>query len=241
MSVGAPGCIRERALRPDAWRPPNRHTLVAPRSCRHRALPLVCQRFWRLVNSPQLLASISLVLEREPWVPRLRALCHWLLLRAAGCVRRLRLEALQYVGTEQEAGEAEALATAIAMACAAGGGLEQLELLGGLCLGTCSSWLVALRGLRRLSLQCSEHGYVAVTASLEALSSLQELHLSAEVMLLPTAAFPRSLTKLALGPTTVDGAAEEAGSALPSQASLLAGSGQPGERAISHLPETADC
>ena len=161
-------------------------------------LALVCQRFWQLLYSPQLLHSVCLTFPGQSWMPRLRGLCRWVLLHAAGSVRQLRLGSEQYAETEQLATEAEALVTSMAVACAvAGGGLEELELSGGCLPVVCSSWMAALRRLRRLKLHCNDA--VEVNASLETLSNLEELEFSCDIMrLLPTAALPPFLTKLTM-------------------------------------------
>jgi hypothetical protein len=162
----------------------------------------VCQRFQQLVLTPQLLHSVYLTFAAgEAWLPRLRALCRWTLLRAAGSVRQLRLRATAYLPAVRHVCEVEALVASIVLACAAGGGLEDLELSCAL-LPAVSSWLVALRGsLRRLSLHYE--GHLIIQTPLEMLSSLQELHVHAEFLEFqpPASPFPASLTQLSLGHT----------------------------------------
>ena len=188
--------------------------------CGHRALPLVCQRFQRLVHTPQLLHSVCLTFPAGEWLPRLRALCRWMLLRAAGSVRQLRLGATAYLPTVRHACEVEALVASSVVACAAGGGLHDLELSCGL-LPAVSSWLVALRGsLRRLSLHYD--GHLIIETPLEILSSLQELHVHAEMLEMrpPASPLPPSLTQLSLGPTGLY-EEDESLNGLPSQVRYL--------------------
>ena len=166
----------------------------------------MCRRFLQLVNSPQLLHSVSVIFTDQQWVPPLRSLCHWLLLRAGGAVRQLHLATDHGIPAGQESGEAEALLISSVMACAVGGGLEELD-LESLAPATISSWVVALRSLRRLRLQLDAP--VTISTSLAPLSTLEELDLHAHTLkLLPTAALPPSLTKLRLGPA--EGWGEEA-------------------------------
>lgn len=105
-------------------------------SCRHRTLPLVCRRWAELVNSPQLLHSISVSLACDN-AEALPAFCGWLQARAAGHVQRLimGLRSDTFYGAlfdedadEDDAHWPAALLFSTLRACGAGGQLRELRL-----------------------------------------------------------------------------------------------------------------
>ena len=162
----------------------------------------MCQRFWQLVNSPLLLRSMSFDL---CGMPRLRALCHWLRLRAAGSVRSLDLSMRLAANEPTEMlEEQQALVLSVPAACegAVGGGLEKLELhffdmRTGARLEVCGSWLLPLRGLTSLVL--TSNNPMLFSAPLSTLSNLRQLSTYCGVAeLLPAVALPPSLTLLLL-------------------------------------------
>ena len=85
-------------------------------------LSLVCQRFSQLLYSPQLLHSVCLTFPGQSWMPRLRGLCRWVLLHAAGAVRQLCLGSERYAETEELATEARGAGDVIGGGLRCGGG-----------------------------------------------------------------------------------------------------------------------
>ena len=166
----------------------------------------MCQRFWQLVNSPQLLCSVSL---HSCDMPRLRALCRWLGSRAAGAVRSLEL-------SMQLRRHASGEAVSVLQQALVESQLEELTLIFDSCLSSSlevsGSWLPPLRGLT--SLMLSFPGPMLISAPLGALSSLRELDLYGNAAeLLPAVALPPSLTRLFL----CDTIEQDAPDALPNQ------------------------
>ena len=169
--------------------------------CRHRALPLVSQRCWRLLCSPQLLHAMRVYIHGdtdEEAVPRLRSLARFLLLRGAGSVRQLRLD-LGSCGEEEHDTQIECMAL-LAAAATACSGLEDLQLQSQFTV-TLSSWLLPLRGslraLRTVGFTCT-----IAADSLGLLTALQELEMGVYadyVTIEEDARLPTSLTRLVLG------------------------------------------
>ena len=173
---------------------------------RHRVLSLVCQRFLRLVNSPQLLEVVGVNLpEASACLPLLRPLCRWLVKRVVGKVRRLRFMTGYFASEEEWAaggGEERALLASVLDACAADLScrLEELELSGACLPPGIYPWMAPLHNLKRLILRCGTTQ--VLNASLASLTRLEELELRAFPVLLnsPRVQFPHHLTKLRLGP-----------------------------------------
>lgn len=155
------------------------------------AAPLVCRRWRQLVNSAPLLQLVEAEFS-DVQLLQLRSFCEWVLLRAAHHVQRLGIS-LRLSGEES----ASLLAAAVA-ACGAAGSLVELRLKIFPPDGerfTCSSWMAALRSLRRLTVQVA--GILHVAASLQPLAALEDLKLKGVEVELPQAArLPVSLTRL---------------------------------------------
>lgn len=191
MQPVADTCVLTRA---PAARPP----------CRHRRVPLVCRRFAALCQHPQLLpeeAEMGAGYNDE--LGRLRSLAEWLVRRAAGTVRVLRLHlssnfrnaagpgpaGLGGLPATTVSDQAEIIAetlNAIA-ACATRGALQELDLtLDGLPPFRLSSATVAaLSGLRCLKIEAvggvvnnGKDGQLAVVGPLHTMTALRELHLT---------------------------------------------------------------
>lgn len=167
--------------------------------CRHRALPLVSRRCWKLLCSPQLLHSVDVMVKGagQQAMARLRSLARFLLKHGAAHVRQLQLD-LGYCGEKEDsAPECLALVAAVCTACS---GLQELDLSCWLAV-VLSSWLLPTGGsLRRLRI--GEDTSTAVAGSLEFMTALQDLELALcgeGVTIHTDACFPPSLTRLALG------------------------------------------
>ena len=92
------------------------------------------------------------------------------------------------------------LVASVVATCAAGAGLESLDLAINCMPAHIGSWLLLQRGLR--SFRMASRVSVAIAVSLEGLTNLQQLDLCARpVKLLPGMSLPPSLTKLTLGDT----------------------------------------
>jgi hypothetical protein len=147
------------------------------------------------VNSALLLHTVELYLNSPHHLPRLRSFCEWMQLRASQHVQQLKLQ----VGRTFDEGAEESAALLAAAVASCGAALTELRLNRVLQLSpfTCSSWVAALRSLRLLTIRTNDR--LAVTASLQPLSALEELRLSSGGLHLPPAArLPASLTQLHL-------------------------------------------
>ena len=176
--------------------------LIRP-TCRHKAVPLVCRRWRQLVNSHPLLSSVALALSG---LPRLRSFCEWVLLRASQHVTHLDLTLGRLLG--DEAGEPTGLLAAAVAACGAGGSLAELRLKFSSesydQTFECTTWIAALRSLRRLTI--AVEGDLNVMVSLQPLTALQLLTLDGYILHLPPEArLPPSLTQLRLAGQNISG------------------------------------
>lgn len=117
------------------WR--HRHDACRP-ACpapwrRHSTLPLVSKRFAELCHSPELLRTVSVRLMEPRLLPKLRALCRWLVRRAAASVEVLEIALARVDGQKpslvgEDGAEAVAALAAAAAACGAAGTLFELQL-----------------------------------------------------------------------------------------------------------------
>lgn len=129
---------------------------VGPHSCSllaleiFRALPLVCRTWHQPSLSPQLLRALRITLPQGS-LPRLRSLCEWLVLRAAGHVRRLEIDLFCTDIPLEQQEECHELVSAMLAGCGAAGSLEYLFLAQAFTSGLHlpSAAVVALRTLRR--------------------------------------------------------------------------------------------
>lgn len=151
----------------------------------------MCRRWWQLVNSPQLLAEVdvSIALWRPAWdapyfasfLKRIRRLCEWMLKRAAGRVRRLRLHLTVACSRFDALDEVQTAVVAMVVGCGAAGGLRQLSLVLEMphTLFMLSNWVPALSGLQRLEISTlaprSASGAAVTQATLGAVGPLHTL------------------------------------------------------------------
>ena len=188
------------------------HTCRLAPICRHTAAPRVCRRWRQLVQSEPLLQVVSLSFDSfdsPQHLPRLRSFCEWMQLQASQHVQKLSLSLGP--SREEDAEESAPLLAAAVAACGASGALAglQLSITPAAPSFSCSSWVAALRSLRRLAI--STDAAMTMPGSLLSLSALQELRLLGNDLQLPPAArLPDSLTLLSLGFLS--------GDSLPSQA-----------------------
>ena len=176
----------------------------------------MCRRFGLLLSSRQLLRHVSVEVCGARWLLRLRGLCRWLSLHAAGALRVLSLR----VDTQSTSSVAHstrpivpeldmsAVQTALSLvltACssAEAGGLEEVALAvftdAPVALEISGSWFPALPSLTSLSL--GSDGPIVVGMSLAAaFPSLAHFCLDGWLAELPlAAALPPFLTSLILG------------------------------------------
>lgn len=114
-------------------------------------LPRVCRSWRQLSRSPLMLRELDIRVQVKAHLPRLRSLCEWLVLRAAGHVGRLELSLSSARLPPAAHGEWHQLIAAALAACGAAGSLHHLTLgVGGACaIQLTSATVVALRGLKR--------------------------------------------------------------------------------------------
>lgn len=93
----------------------------------YRAVPLVCRSWRRLSLSPLLLRELTIWL-RQLSLPRLRSLCDWLVLQAAGHVRQLDIDVHVVAILPEQQEEWHELVSAMLAGCGAAGSLEHLSL-----------------------------------------------------------------------------------------------------------------
>ena len=156
----------------------------------------MCRRWRQLVNSAPLLQAVHVQFSKEGDLPRLRSFCEWALTRALQHLQQLHLALT--LDANEGAEEGASLMAAAVTACGAAGSLTELQLHISTAheTFTCSSWMAALRSLRRLTIECD--GAVNVAASLQPLAALEELRLIGRVNLPVAARLPASLTLLHL-------------------------------------------
>lgn len=160
-------------------------SLASPR--RHRGAALACKRFAALCCDPELLGFIHVPLPRSALMPKARALCSWLMRRAAGHVLVLTIW-LRLAGLGLARDDAAELVTSLAAAaaaCAAAGPLKELNLdFAGIDLGgplRVGSWAAGLTDLAELkvwtgsSMNLDASNTLEVTASLAPLQDLESL------------------------------------------------------------------
>ena len=171
--------------------------------CRRCVLPLVCSRWRRLADWPQLVHSFSLELLGAAELPRLTAFCRWLEQSGAGAaVRSLQLEAIPIPNKKPyEEGCLLQLHSNILRAVAACGGLEELRVatrdLRLPAVKVCSL-ARGLPSLRLLHLQLETE--MRVTAHLGGLSQLCDLRVEGYPLYVhPDTTLPPALTRLHLG------------------------------------------
>ena len=161
----------------------------------------MCRRWRQLVQSEPLLQTVTLSFDSfdsPQHLPRLRSFCEWMLLRASQHVQQLSLSLGP--ARQEDAEESASLLAAAVAACGASGALAglQLSITPAVPSFSCSSWVAALRSLRRLAI--NTEAAMTVPGSLLPLSALQELRLLGNNLQLPPAArLPASLTLLGLG------------------------------------------
>ncbi len=169
-------------------------------------LPLVCSRWRRLADSPQLVRSFSLFRPGLASLPCLAAFRGWLeRSAAAAAVRSLELSASAFAGGRYDnfsAADKAQLRSELLRISAACGGLQQLTLeatfldLPGFDV---SSLLAGLPSLQLLHLSLP-NTVLELQAPLDCLPQLRDLRLQGEpVRLGPAAALPPALTRLSLG------------------------------------------
>ena len=181
--------------------------------CRHAQAALVCRRWRRLANAPQLLEVLEFRLDAsEPSMaqPRVERICEWLLLRAGGHVQRLHLT-IESGSSDDDADEqddlreaeaAEALQEFLSALPALNSNRQLVDLSidfheshQPLAFPPSHSWAVAMRSLRRLHIM-SDYSDVTLRP-LHSLTKLEELSLDASQVELPAAAsLPPSLQRL---------------------------------------------
>ena len=162
--------------------------------CRYRSALHVCQRWHRLVNTPQLLASTLFNVEArgDKALAQLQSLFHWM--QAHGGrehVHRLTLKLLHDVDRPRSG--INVATTCVITACAPA--LVELNLVT-VTYFDGNRWLPALTRLRRLSIRTD--GGLPLSVCLDGLTALEELTLKgAAVVIGIWATLPPAITKLA--------------------------------------------
>lgn len=186
-----------------AWPPPADHPCCSL-FCRRRVLPLVCSRWRRLSDDPQLLRCLSLEFNGSGSLSRLAAFRRWL--GAGAALHSLRLEASPIVECDDDYYSITDLRQLhrdmFAHIPAACSGLRELRIqtwqlrLPDIDVGNLAATLPSLRVLR---LHAVLGARLLVLKSLGHLSNLHELRLEGDSwQLQPAAALPPALTRLDL-------------------------------------------
>lgn len=213
--------------------PPLLVSCPCPAPCRrHAKAALVCRRWRRLANAPQLLEVLEFCLDasQPSMVQRVESICDWLLLRAGGHMRRLHLTTVSRPSddeaAERDADAAEAVQEFLSALPSLNSNRQLVDLSIDfhatdltLAFPPSHSWAVAMRSLRRLKIS-SVSGLFVTLKPLHSLAALEELILNAtEVELPASASLPPSLQRLNWSTT---------GLHLPQQVRCLSGAGRVG-------------